>query len=429
MFKRFICVTIILTIIFLLFGYSKSPSKQLEESTSLPSDENQSFEDVAEKQAPQGEEADAGITVVNKPSETIHIKETLSSGGVTLNIDLDVVDYPNAEFGLYDTDEADFDFEAWYGYFFPGQDREDLYHFYQDPKIREKRGVGDDYLYTKFTYLQMAETDIDTTKESNDKNKMAYYDRGRFNYRDILTTSATIEDFYTSLDKVGIRYSEEEYAIPDMEKLQKAEELSDDFFSFLFQDEFKDNFALGYSGLRMTHPGSWEAGDYSDERLFDVYLVSFDRYIEGLPIMFDYEGEENGHYIFQFPDTLNAFVYEGELFMANGYIRQLKFVDTTKIISAEEALDILKIYFSTARASGTFDINRFQLMYFPDYPVNEEELVPISSFDLNSTYVRYKPVWVVSSGVRISPNGAESSGEYALIIDAGTGEIITPLEK
>jgi hypothetical protein len=87
-----------------------------------------------------------------------------------------------------------------------------------------------------------------------------------------------------------------------------------------------------------------------------------------------------------------------------------------------DALDILKIYFETVEEKGQFEISKFELMYYPTF-VDDADTTEIYARKIGAAYVKYIPVWVIASGERIR-EGINSNGEYVMIINAVTGEVI-----
>ena len=428
--KKRIVLWIILAVILIQFtACEESPSQTLEQNEKSKeiisvseSEEIEAIESESELETADEVKLRNDITVVDQKSENIHIKETLKGSSITLNIDLDVVDYPGAEFGIYDTDIIDIDFDEWFTYFFPDTDKNELYNYYSPeggyntPELKEKYAIRDDYLETIFSFM-------DDTKGEEYRRIVQYYHIGEWNFGYSNRVSLYQKNVSLDLGFEGhLRRKEQDFIMPNAEELQNAEDMAYELFSFAFKDEFDNNFILGYAGLKKVDDSRIQGSNYSGETEYEVYLVAYDRYIEGLPILFDDEEETSGYYNYRRPDMLEAYIYEGELIKGCGCIRNLEFMESAEIISASDALSILEVYFETAGISGEFDINRFELMYFPDYTDDPEKLaVPPGG---GGAYAKYIPVWVIESGERISPNGAMPSGEYALIIDARNGEIV-----
>ena len=89
---------------------------------------------------------------------------------------------------------------------------------------------------------------------------------------------------------------------------------------------------------------------------------------------------------------------------------------------------MVKKNFDSAGMNGTFDITRFELLYYPYYTDDEEKL--ISPFGGAERYVTYIPVWAVASGERWYTGGTDgTNGAYVLIIDAETGEICRAMKE
>ena len=383
-----------------------------------------STESIPSKNLPVSDGSTADITIPNKATDIVHINETLKGSQITLNINLDVVDYPDAEFGVYDTDLVDIDFDEWLEYFFPDTPKEELLHLYGDKNKqtsddRKKLGIGEDYLNTSFSFIDSDNGDEDMIVGVYDKAS-----KWNFNY---LNNQITVgKGIRPEVGYFGhLTHQKQDFDLSDSEKLQSAEKLTDELFSFAFKDAFTNNFVMSLSGA-VNVPDEYNKMNDTNN-FYDIYVVLYDRYIEGLPVLFDDLEQKSSYHDFRRPDMLEAFIYEDEVFLARGCIRDLTLSQQSKVISANDALSILKKQFETGRINGEFDINRFELMYFTYYTDDAEKLTAPKGG--GGAYAKYIPVWVIASGYRISPNSAQPAQEYALIIDAITGELVTRLPK
>ena len=90
-------LTVVLGLILFMAGCEGTSAAEdsAEEAQSTPAVTWAAIESEEAELQTEDEVADeTGITVVNQESEVIHITETLKGDTVTLNIDLDVTDYP-----------------------------------------------------------------------------------------------------------------------------------------------------------------------------------------------------------------------------------------------------------------------------------------------------------------------------------------------
>ena len=219
-----------------------------------------------------------------------------------------------------------------------------------------------------------------------------------------------------------------DYHEPDADQLTIAKDKAVELYSTAFGDTFSENFVLSYAGLRKVWDRTNYTADEDDYIIHDVYVVAYERYIEGLPVLFDDPPSRMGYFDTKMPDALEIWMVDDQLYVAMGTIRDLSLRETTGIISAEQALDVLKANFDSTGMNGTFDITRFELLYYTYYTYDEEKL--ISPFSGGERYVKYIPVWVVASGERWYTGGTDgTNGAYVMIIDAVTGEICQAMKE
>ncbi len=131
--------------------------------------------------------------------------------------------------------------------------------------------------------------------------------------------------------------SNKEFILPDSELLAEAEGISYEFLSFVFGDSFINNFTQSYSGIKkLEAPDDMEVVD-------EVYLTTYERYIEGLTILYDQRSVQMGYYTEPYPDELEVWVDGSEIVFSIGSIRDIQLIEKADVISALEALDILKL--------------------------------------------------------------------------------------
>ena len=361
-----------------------SPSSQIEISEKTTVEDEVTNDDAQKTNANDNEQQ----------IDTTHISETINGSIINLTIDLDVTTYPNMRFGIYDASPVDIDVDECLEYVFTGIPKDELYYVYGEEYYKKKFGSTNNVLY----YI--------------DKNtgEVIMYDPNN----EIFPFLYEIDDEQVDIDRPGhLLRRKQQYNKPDETMLSEAVDISNDFLMTIFKKEFTDNFVQIYSGLKKVAVDEYHTGAVPE-----VYLTVYQREIEGLPLLFDKRSVKMGYYTEPIIDEIEVWVNDGKVLLSYGAIRHVELREKTDIISAEEALSVLKRYFETIEAKGDYEINTFELMYYPTF-TDDADTTDIYAKQVGAGYVKYIPAWVIASGERIS-----DSDEYVMIIDATTGEVI-----
>jgi hypothetical protein len=334
--------------------------------------------------------------------EMIYVQKTLNGSATNLSINLDVMTYENMQFGIYETCPVNIDVNACFEYFFPGYSKDSVEHLYDGEIYKKKYKLNNSDYKNSILCFYSRELNKGVGYDINNENALFSYQSG---IAEVISEGAGY-----------LLRSNQDFIVPDSELLAEAEEISYEFLSFVFGDSFINNFTQSYSGIKkLEAPDDMEVVD-------EVYLTTYERYIEGLPILYDQRSVQMGYYTEPYPDELEVWVDGSEIVFSIGSIRDIQLIEKADVISALEALDILKIYFETVEEKGQFEISKFELMYYPTF-VDDADTTEIYARKIGAAYVKYIPVWVIASGERIR-EGINSNGEYVMIINAVTGEVI-----
>ena len=324
---------------------------------------------------------------------TTRVQKTLEGKTIKLSIDVDVIEYPGRQFGVYDARPIEVDHDMWYEFFFSGMTREELTHYYAGwgQAYLDRQEITDKEIENTFAYYY------------GDKNQpalQAYY----------LNNQALF--LYTFGEPYDLNLEYEYTLSENQADKQQAELLSDEIMHFAAGDRFERTSC----GVEQTDDGKKE-----------VYVSYYHKKIESLPILLDAAASGTDK-----PDPIRidggeVWVIDGKVVYATAIIRDIEKRESSPVISLEQALGTLELFFDTVNAftmdyiegrsdKSEFDINRIELMY---YPVLIEDAQIAQSYAGKRAYASYRPVWCIASGERIHTNWA-----FVMVIDAITGEVI-----
>ena len=345
------------------------------------------------------------VTTGSEEMDILVINDQLKGGSVNLNINLEVEKHEGEQHGIYDASPICVDVDECLKFIFPNAKKEELYHEYDQSSYRQYFNVTDmDYRDKILNFRDNSTYEFIVY----DPNKILFpfqYENGS-------------EDIFIPIGGIGhLLRIQQEYLSPNEELLNESIRISEEFLTKIFKDEFTENFKLTYSGLKKMNPN-----DDSDDAL-KVYLNVFQRQIENLPILFDVRDISTDYYQEPIADELEAWVDNGTLKLSMGAIRHIDLYEIKDTISAENALEVLKANFEKVGATGTFDITRFELMYYATF-TDDADTTNIYARCYGGGYVKYVPVWVIASGERLGGRKGTTTNEYVAIIDAVTGELI-----
>ena len=322
-----------------------------------------------------------------------HVKKTIEGRIIKLNIDIDVTEYADKEFGVYDACPLKIDHEVWFDYFFPGIDRSELTHIYD--------GINpDDFEYNDELTVQLSnETFAYYLGDIDEIEKLAAY-------------VMTISWFTFQQGDHSHHIAENNTLKINEEDKRDAEALGDAFMAFV-------------AGDRLVRTSSDTVQTEEDEKA--VCILRYDRLIEGLPLFVDkplwlYDESEPLD-----TEGIDVWIMDGKVVCAHGFIRDIEKQESFPIIALEQALNILTLYVDTVNAftqdyidgiteKSEFDINKIELAY---YPVLIEDAELLKSFAGRRAYATYRPAWCIASGER-----SGNTDVFVMVIDAITGEVI-----
>ena len=335
---------------------------------------------IPEQMAPEG-------TVLS------HVNKAIEGELIKLNIDIDVTEYPDKEFCVYDARPLKVDHDAWFDYFFPGIDRSDLTHMYE--------GMNpEDFAFNDELTVQLSnETFAYYLGDIDEIEKLAAY---------VMTIS-----WFTFEQGDHVHHLSEEYKLLVNQSLKRnAEEKSDALMAFVAGDQ------LIRTSYDMAQTGEGEK---------TVYIFRYIRFIYGIPLFVNEPVWKSGYEQPIDAEGVEVWVIDGEVVCAHGVVRNIEKRESYPIIPLEQALNILTLNVDTVSAftqdyidgiteKSEFDINKIELAY---YPVLIEDAELLKSFAGRRAYATYRPAWCIASGER-----SGNTDVFVMVIDAITGEVI-----
>ena len=331
-----------------------------------------------------------------------HVKKTIEGELIKLNIDIDVTEYPDKAFGVYDARPLKVDHDAWFDYFFPGIDRSEISNVFPDSYFETH-----EYKDQEFTMKSLRESfyydNYGVGRESG------YY---KFRDDDITTQYSRIASWFYYGIGAPFHIAENNENTANEADIQQAESLSDAFMDFIAKDQ-------------LVRTSCDIAQKKKDGKV--IYVTRYDRLIEGLPLFIDHYDWMYEHEKPIDAESFEICVMDGEVVRAMGFIRETEKRESFPIIALEQALNILTLNVDTVSAftqdyidgiteKSEFDINKIELAY---YPVLIEDAELLKSFAGRRAYATYRPAWCIASGER-----SGNTDVFVMVIDAITGEVI-----
>ncbi len=324
-----------------------------------------------------------------------HIESVLESDRYVLNINADIADYSDREITVYSGSPKLFEEDEWI-----------------------------DRTFFDMTKSQLTDRNGDVLARSNMTAAEAKLVEQGFSYEYIWPEDAgggvTSLLYQPNWAYIG---ASSYYLVPDeakqretltttIDQCEEAAAAAQEFMDFVGADDF-------YVNEQVKALPEYNYYEFTFEKKLDGIDLLYDRPITGA-----YEGEEMK--IIYDIDRIQMFIRDNKVIDFGGFIRDIQPEFTVEIISPDSLIDIIEANMDDIDAFSSksdpnseraeFDIDSIALKYYAVAHLDAE-------LADSQAYVSYVPVYVVSSGVRISSNM-----EYVMIIDAVTGDVLNKHE-